>query len=87
MKGQYLVAFLHHVMCCDVLYDFCIKRCLVRLYLQLFVICLIYVSCVCLRVVVSNAYCVVFLFCFSSSVPYVANFSWLSIFDCLFSIL
>ena len=32
---------------------------------------------------VSNTYCVVFLFCFSSScVPYVTSFSGLSIFDC-----
>ena len=38
--------------------------------------CLIYVICVCLRIVVSNTYCVVFLFCFSSSC-----FSGLSIFD------
>ena len=54
------------------------------LYLQLFVwdTCLIYVICVCLRIVVSNTYCVVFLFCFSSScVPYVASFSGLSIFS------
>jgi hypothetical protein len=29
--------------------------------------CLVYVICVCLRIVVSNTYCVVFLFCFSSS--------------------
>ena len=50
--------------------------------------CLIYVICVHLRIVVSNAYCVVFLFCFSSScVPYVASFSGLSIFDCPFGIL
>jgi hypothetical protein len=27
--------------------------------------CLIYVVCICLHVVVSNTYCVVFLFCFS----------------------
>jgi hypothetical protein len=41
---------------------------------------MIYVICVCLRVVVSNTYCVVFLFCFSSScVPYIASFSGLSI--------
>jgi hypothetical protein len=33
--------------------------------------------------VVSNTYCVVFLFCLSSScVPYVVSFSGLSIFDC-----
>ena len=36
-----------------------------------------------LHIVVSNTYCVVFLFCFSSScVPYVASSSGLSIFDC-----
>ena len=51
--------------------------------------CLIYVICVCLRVMVSNTYCVVlFLFCFSSSsVPYVPSFSEISIFDCPFDIL
>jgi hypothetical protein len=39
---------------------------------------LIYVICVCLGIVVSNTYCVVFLFCFSSScVHYVPNiFFW-----------
>jgi len=41
-----------------------------------------------LRMVVSNIYCVVFLFCVSSScVPYVANCSGISIFDCRFGIL
>jgi hypothetical protein len=36
--------------------------------------------------VASNAYCVLFLFCFSSScVPYVASFSRMSIFYCHFS--
>ena len=40
-----------------------------------------YVVCVCLRVVVCNTCCVVFLFCFSSScVPYVASYSELSFF-------
>ena len=35
-----------------------------------------YVICVCLHIVVSNSYCVVFLFCFSlSCVPYVASLS------------
>jgi hypothetical protein len=29
--------------------------------------CLIYIICVCFRMVMSNTYCVVFLFCFSSS--------------------
>ena len=42
--------------------------------------CLIYVICVCWRVGMSNTYCVVFLFCFSSPcVPYVTSFSGLSI--------
>ena len=43
------------------------------------VICLIYIIYVCLRVVLSNTYSAVFLFCLSSScVPYVASFSGLS---------
>jgi hypothetical protein len=38
------------------------------------------VICVCLRIVMFNTYCVVFLFCFSSScVPYVASF-WIVLF-------
>ena len=46
--------------------------------------CFIYVICVCLRILVSNTYCAVFLFCLSSScVPYVASFSL----DCPFFIL
>ena len=49
--------------------------------------CLIYVVCVCLRVVVSNTYYVVFLLCFSSCVPYFASFSGLSFFECQFGIL
>ena len=50
--------------------------------------CLIYVLCVCLRIVVSNTYCLVFLFWFSSScVPYVVSFSGLSFFDCHLGIL
>ena len=49
---------------------------------------LAYVICACLRIVVSKAYCVVFLTCFSSSwVPYVASFSVLSICECPFGIL
>ena len=53
-------------------------------------LCQFYLISVCLRIVVSNTYCVVFLFlfCFSSScVPCVANFSRLSIFDYLFGVL
>ena len=45
-------------------------------------------TCVCLRVMVSNTYCVVFLFCFClSCVACVANFSRLSIFDCTVGVL
>jgi hypothetical protein len=43
---------------------------------------------VCLHIVMSITYCVVFLLCLSSScAPYVASFSGLSIFDCPFGIL
>ena len=46
---------------------------------------IIYIICICLRIVVSNTYCVVFQFCLSSScVPYVASFSGLSNLDCSF---
>ena len=49
---------------------------------------LVYVVCACLRVMVSNTYCVVFLFFFSSScIHYVASFSALYIFDCPFCVL
>jgi len=42
----------------------------------------------CLRIVVSNTYGVVFMFCYSlSCVPYIASFSGLSIFDCPFGII
>ena len=54
------------------------KRCSVRLYLQLieYDSLMSHGMCVCLRRVVFNIYCVVFLLCFSSScVPYVASFS------------
>ena len=49
--------------------------------------CLIYVICVCLRIVVSNTYCCVFLLLFFSCVLYVASFSGFSIFYGPFSIL
>ena len=65
------------------------NRCAVRICLKLFVgdPCLVCVICVCLRVMVSSAYCVVCLLCFSSSfVPYVASFSWLFICDCLLTL-
>ena len=42
--------------------------------------CLVYVSCACLRIGMSNSYCVVFLLCLSSSYEhYVTSFSGLSI--------
>jgi hypothetical protein len=48
----------------------------------------IYVICVCLRIVVSNTYCVVFLLSVSSAwVTYVASFSGLFILDCPIGIL
>jgi hypothetical protein len=49
---------------------------------------IIYIICAYLRIKVSNTYLTVFLFCSSSSsVPYGASFSGLSIFDCHFGIL
>ena len=49
--------------------------------------CLLCVICVCLRIVVSNTYCAMFLFWLSlSCVPCVANFSGLFIFDCPFGL-
>jgi hypothetical protein len=48
----------------------------------------IYVIYLCLPIVVSNTYCVVFVFCLSSSsVTYVASVSGLFIVDCPFGIL
>jgi hypothetical protein len=85
MLSYYVFTFL--VPCCAVRYNFRLKRCSVRLYLQLFA-CLIDVICVCLRIVVSNTYCSVFLFCLSPScVQFVVSFSGLSIFDYPFGIL
>ena len=47
-----------------------------------------YVICICLRIVVFNAYCVVGLFCFASScVLCVSGFSGFVIFDCPFGVL
>jgi hypothetical protein len=56
------------------------KKCSVRLYLQLFVGGLMSYSRYLCLFVVSNTYCVLFLFYFSSTcVPYVVSFSGLSI--------
>jgi hypothetical protein len=50
--------------------------------------CLIYFICVCLRIVVSNTYCVVLQLCFVvRCLVYVAGFSGLSICDCHFGFL
>jgi hypothetical protein len=65
------------------LYAYRLKRRSARLYPQLFVV--IDVICVCLHIVVSDTYCVVFLFYRSlSCVSNVTSFSGLSIFDCPF---
>ena len=65
------------VPCCDLRCDFCIKTMFGSSLLP--VVCIIYVICVCLRIVVSNIYCVVFWFV-SSFVTCVARFSGLFIF-------
>ena len=55
------------VMCVTIL---ACKRFSVRLYLQLFVgvlLTIFYIICVCLRIVVSNTYCAMTLFCLSLS--------------------
>jgi hypothetical protein len=68
--------------CCDVRYDFRVKT-MFGLVLPPVVCrrayCLIYVICACLRIMLSNTCCVVFLCWFSSScVPYVASLFWFS---------
>jgi hypothetical protein len=70
-----LYVFTFWVPCCDVRYN-----CSARLYLQLFVrVLMSYLHYICLRIVVSNTYYVVFLLCVSSScVPYIASFSGLN---------
>ena len=76
-----LCVFTFRVPCCDVRYHFLLKRCSIHLYLQLFVgglMSFFYVICVCFHIMVSNTYCVVFLFCFRL----VASFSGFSIYDC-----
>ena len=77
-----LCVFTFRVQCFYVRCEFHITLCSVRLYIQEGS-CLICAICVCLHIVVPNTYCVVFLFCLSSfSVPYLASFPWLFIFDC-----
>jgi hypothetical protein len=85
----YVVTF--SVPSCDVRYDFRIKRCSVRLYLQLFVGGLMsYLRYVCLfacdgvqHIVCCGFFCLRLVSC----VPNFASFSRLSIFDCPFGIL
>ena len=72
--------------------DFRIKRCSVRLYLQLFVgVFVSYLRYLCLSTYSGVQHilcCVVFLFCVSSyCVPYVTSFSGLSLFDYLANII
>ena len=67
----------------DALYDFCMKT-MFGSSLHHVVLhegsCLIYVICVCLRIMMSNTFCVVVLFCFSSyCVPCATRFSGLSV--------
>ena len=77
-----LCVFTFSVPCCDLRYDFRIKK----MFGSSLPLAGGLVSCIrylCLRIVhmVSNPYCVVFLLCFSwSCVPYVTSFSGLSIF-------
>jgi hypothetical protein len=71
-----------YVLCCDIPYGFCMET-MFGSSLPPVVCSLIYVICLCFRLVMSNTYCVVFLLCFSSfCTPYVASFSGLSFFDC-----
>ena len=50
--------------------------------------CLVYVIFGCLHIMMSNAYCVVFLLCFSSSCVHCGDsFSGFSILDCPFGVL
>ena len=71
--------------CCDVRYDFHIKRCSIRLCLQLFVGRLLSdlrYLCLFAYIAVQHISC-----CFSSScVTCVASLSGLSIFDCYFAV-
>ena len=67
------------VLCCDVIYDFCIKPCFDCINLQLFA--LLTLCVLVFSIVVHNTYCVVLLFCFCSSyVPNFASFSSFSFF-------
>jgi hypothetical protein len=50
-------------------------------------LCLVYVICVSLHIVVSNTYCYVVVFFFVLCTLFCLSFSGLSIFDCPFSVL
>ena len=76
-----LCVFTFRVPCCNVRYDFRIKTVFGSSLPPVFFVggsCLIYVICVCLRIVVSNTYCVVFLLSLCC-VSYVASFTGLCI--------
>jgi len=75
-----LCVFTFWVPCCDVRYDFHMEAMFGLDFPPVvcggLVSCLCYLFRICLSLMVSSAYCVVFLLCFSSSfVPYVASFS------------
>ena len=87
IRGQQLVCWRAHVL--FTLFGFCLgivvsnTYCVV--YLFLFVIVVLLVSLDCLSCIAPSVFSNVYLFCLSSScVPYVASFSGLSIFYCLF---
>ena len=74
---SYYMFFTFWVLCCDAIYDFCIKPCSVCINLQLFA--LLTLCVLVFSIVVHNTYCVVLLFCFCSS--YVPNFAGFSSFS------
>ena len=81
--------------CCDIRYDFRIKTMfgsflppVVCRRAHVFFFLFFNVICVCLRIVVCNAYCICYCFFLSSScLPYIASLPWLSILYCPFGIL
>ena len=91
-----LCFFTFWVPVCDVRYEFCIKTTFGSSLPPVVCrqgSCHVYVICVCLPIVVSNTYCVLYLFCFGFffvlvlCTIYIAGFSGLYLFDCFFRIL
>jgi len=84
-----LCVFTFWVLCCDVWYDFRIKRCSVRVYIQLLVGGSIFVLCFCfvfLLLVYSmlpvSPYCPFWL-ALLYSLTFICQFLWIVPFDCL----